>query len=516
MKKLTIDGKMILDRLEKGIPLFEKMPKTKSNELEMVCGIECELEGPVNRHDIGQDTDESMNGPCPKSCHRLKQEDGNRWLSNGGRMYFDMNSILEFCTPEACNALEAVVYRSAMRRIVARDFQDDGNWLWFDTSSPYQLHNITDAEAIPSLGNHESYLVDSSKICEEDQLLYLAPFLVARILITGCGYVNKTGSFELSPRALVIEKLSSVDTSVDRPLINIRELKSNRKNPYLDRRFERVHLVCGESNPNQITLFLKLMFTSLVIKLLERGKLPYIEYDKLSIISDLKRISSSSSRWLDEGIPATAESWYLKMNSIMDGPTSALDLLDLHAKAIEDNFGGRNVLVDTFLVIIKDTLARLRFPRENIIPLGMRLDAWTKLNMFDACWNADTDEKFERWKEDCRAYDLEYHKLGSRGFINYLERKGLSGRLVTNKMIEWAMYNPPEATRASFRGMLVDWLNSPDNTEFYIPSRTHDSWDSFTIMKVGDPSPIDFRIPDPLDPYDDLKEEVRRLMRGTG
>lgn len=508
MKKKLVDAKAILQRLEKGIPLFEELPKIRSTDIPTVSGVECELEGPVSRHDRGEYPDHNQKHGYPESCERLTRDASNRWLSNGGRLYFDVNWSLEFCTPETRNGVEAVTYRAAMRRIIARDFQDNGDWLWYDTTIPYNLRDLENPQSVPSLGNHESYLAESRTINCEDHLLDLAPFLVARILIAGCGYINYKGQFELSPRTRVIQRVSSEDTMSERPLINLRELKSNGKNVRLAPNYERVHLICGESNPNQVTFFLRSMFTSLVIKLIEQGKLPHIEYDGNAMVEDLRRISLSSSKWLDESVPTSAESWDLKMRSIRVGPSTALDLLDLYAKAIEDNFGGRDVVVDTFLVIIKDTLEKLRFPLKNFQALGKRLDAWTKLNLFDSCWNADTEESFNGWKDDCRLLELRYHQLGTGGLINHLERKGFSGRIVTNKMIEKAMWHPPTSTRASFRGMLVSNLSN----RFRIASREHDSWDSFSVMKDSDPMVYEFKIPDPLDPYDDLKERVRKWM----
>src|SRR5947209_13954342 len=59
-----------------------------------------------------------------------------------------------------------------------------------------------------------------------------------------------------------------------------------------------------------------------------------------------------------------------------------------------------------------------------------------------------------------QSIDLEYHNLDlDRGLYYELVRKGLMRRITTEDEIKTAIFNPPETTRAFFRGRAVARFN---------------------------------------------------------
>jgi Pup amidohydrolase len=70
------------------------------------------------------------------------------------------------------------------------------------------------------------------------------------------------------------------------------------------------------------------------------------------------------------------------------------------------------------------------------------------------------DEKLS-WSDPwLQSIDLEYHNLDlDRGLYYELLRKGLMRRITTEDEIKVAIFNPPETTRAFFRGRAVARFN---------------------------------------------------------
>src|SRR5256885_8867537 len=75
--------------------------------------------------------------------------------------------------------------------------------------------------------------------------------------------------------------------------------------------------------------------------------------------------------------------------------------------------------------------------------------------------NALQEEEKLSWSDPwLQSIDLEYHNLDlDRGLYYELVRKGLMRRVTTEDEIKAAIFNPPETTRAFFRGRAVARFN---------------------------------------------------------
>ncbi len=183
------------------------------------------------------------------------------FLLNGGKMYVDIGKHLEHATPECLDPFEATVYHHAGDLIVwnaARRVRKS-----VDVYRVNEAIDVKNEEEMATFGCHENYLIDKGYRNEiYDDLL---SFLVSRIVLTGSGSLNQ-GQYYLSQRSHYIEQTLGSETIMNRPIINTRE-----ENSLDSERYERLHLIVGDTNVSPWATLLKLGSTALVIWIIELG-----------------------------------------------------------------------------------------------------------------------------------------------------------------------------------------------------------------------------------------------------
>ena len=123
-----------------------------------------------------------------------------------------------------------------------------------------------------SYGYHENYLVARS-VPFERLVEALTPFLVSRIVFAGAGKVGAENgaepcAYQISQRADFFETLIGLDTMAKRPIINTRD------EPHADEeRYRRLHVIVGDSNLAEVSTYLKVGTTALVLAMVEDGAL---------------------------------------------------------------------------------------------------------------------------------------------------------------------------------------------------------------------------------------------------
>src|SRR5262247_2770247 len=119
-----------------------------------------------------------------------------------------------------------------------------------------------------SYGAHENYLM-SRQTPFADIVVHLTPFFVSRQVITGAGRVGigqdgRTPGFQISQRADFFEVEVGLETTLKRPIINTRD------EPHADAdRYRRLHVIIGDANLSEISTYLKVGMTSLVLAMIE-------------------------------------------------------------------------------------------------------------------------------------------------------------------------------------------------------------------------------------------------------
>src|SRR6478609_3356200 len=197
---------------------------------------------------------------------QLTDEDlglANVILTNGARLYVD-HAHPEYSTPECTNPLDIVTWDKA-GELVALDAcrfasgTGEGELLLYK--------NNTDNKGA-SYGAHENYLVRRSTPFG-DIVRHLTPFFVSRQVVTGAGRVGlgqdgHGDGFQLTQRADYFEVEVGLETTLKRPIINTRD------EPHADpEKYRRLHVIIGDANLAEVSTYLKVGTTSLVLAMIE-------------------------------------------------------------------------------------------------------------------------------------------------------------------------------------------------------------------------------------------------------
>src|SRR5699024_9190566 len=123
-----------------------------------------------------------------------------------------------------------------------------------------------------SYGCHENYLM-SRDTPFADVVRHLVPFFVSRQVICGAGRVGigqdgASYGFQISQRADYFEVEVGRETTLKRPIINTRD------EPHADAdRYRRLHMIIGDANLSEVSTYLKLGTTAIVLSMIEDGYL---------------------------------------------------------------------------------------------------------------------------------------------------------------------------------------------------------------------------------------------------
>src|SRR5512139_1274960 len=355
----------------------------------------------------------------------------NRVLTNGGRWYVD-GAHPEYSTPETTNARDLVLFEKAGERIADRCREAANR-----TLPPHQqlvlYKNNSDGKG-NSYGYHENYLVARS-VPFETLVDALTPFLVSRIVFAGAGKVGSENgaeacAFQLSQRADFFETLIGLDTMAKRPIINTRD------EPHADEeRYRRLHVIVGDSNMSEVSTYLKVGTTALVLAMVEDGALrrDLALEDPVRAIKEISHDTTCTRKVrLKRG----------KEFSAIELQREYLDLARAYYATVE-----QSPQVTDLLERWERVLAQLaEDPRQ----CARELD-WVIKQELIASYMSRKGVGFD--DQRISMLDLQYHDLRlDKGLYYRLEREGYVDRLLTDEEIHRATSVPPTDTRAYFRG----------------------------------------------------------------
>ena len=380
----------------------------------------------------------------------------DRILGNGARLYND-HAHPEYSTPECSNLFDLVAHDKAGERILqhcaeARSQQLGKRVLLYKNNTDFHGH---------SYGCHDNYLM-AREVPFDYLKESIMPFFVTRQIFAGAGKLGieteaglaTPGHFQLAQRSDFFHVEASIDTMHNRPIVNTRD------EPHADAtKYRRLHGIAGDANMSEYATALKVGTTALVIALIEQRQIPKTLV-LANPIDTIKTVSHDQTyRWL----VMTA-----------DGKTmSAIDhqreYLALAQKFIADAPGE----TDWILAEWEDTLDALE---KDPMTLTDRLD-WVAKK-----WLLETfaEEEAIAWDDPwLQSLDLEYHNIHLEEGLYY----GLPmRRVVTDEHIDTAIHNPPQGTRAYFRGGAVNRFSE---------SIKAIQWDSITFTVNGRPISVD-------------------------
>jgi hypothetical protein len=240
-------------------------------------------------------------------------------------------------------------------------------------------------------------------------------------------------AYQISQRADFFETEVGLDTMVKRPIINTRD------EPHANRdRYRRLHVIVGDSNMSEYSIYLKMGTTSLMLQMIEDG---FITKD-FSLRNPVKVIKDVS-RDLACKLPI----------ELANGRT--ILPVDLQHEYLQ--YAQRYVIERGGDVATCDVLQKWEHVLDRLAadPFSLRREVdWV------AKWHLLTsymDRRAEGWNSSRVAMmDLQYHDLRQdRGLYFLMERQGAVERILTEQEIADAIENPPVDTRAYFRGMVL-------------------------------------------------------------
>src|SRR5215212_4638403 len=199
---------------------------------------------------------------------QLTDEDmglANVILTNGARLYVD-HAHPEYSTPECTNPLDVVRWDKAGEQVAL----DACRFASVPGEPDIVLYkNNTDNKGA-SYGAHENYLMKRSTPFGEI-VRHLTPFFVSRQVVCGAGRVGigqdgREHGFQVSQRADYFEVEVGLETTLKRPIINTRD------EPHADpEKYRRLHVIIGDANLSEISTYLKVGTTALVLAMIEDG-----------------------------------------------------------------------------------------------------------------------------------------------------------------------------------------------------------------------------------------------------
>ena len=405
----------------------------------------------------------------------------NMILTNGARLYVD-HAHPEYSTPECTNPRDVVKWDKAGELVMLDAARLAGA---VPGAPPILLYkNNTDNKGA-SYGAHENYLMRRSTPFGEI-VRHLTPFFVSRQVVTGAGRVGigqdgRDHGFQVSQRADYFEVEVGLETTLKRPIINTRD------EPHADPdKYRRLHVIIGDANLSEISTYLKVGTTALVLAMIE-DRFISRELTVDQPVRSLRAVSHDPS---------------LKhLLTLTDGRTLTavqlqMEYLDLARKYVEDRLGSdaddqtRDVLARW-----ESVLSRLE---TDPMLCAQELDWVAKLKLLESYRERDGLD----WEHPkLQLIDLQYSDIRpDRGLYHRLVRMGRIDRLLHDDEVVHAMHRPPVDTRAYFRGRCL---------EQYADQIAAASWDSVIFDLPGHESLQ--RVPT-IDPLRGTKAHVGELL----
>ena len=391
---------------------------------------------------------------------QLTDEDlglANVILTNGARLYVD-HAHPEYSTPECTNPRDVVKWDKAGEQVMLDAARFAAQ---IPGTAPILLYkNNTDNKGA-SYGAHENYLMRRSTPFS-DIVRHLTPFFVSRQVVCGAGRVGigqdgREHGFQLSQRADYFEVEVGLETTLKRPIINTRD------EPHADpEKYRRLHVIIGDANLAEISTYLKVGTTSLVLAMIEDR---FIGVD-LAVEQPVRALRDVSHD------PTLTHLLSLADGRKLTAVQLQMEYLDLAKKYVEDRLGAdADPQTVDVLARWESTLSRLE---EDPMLCARELDWVAKLQLLQQYRDRDGLE----W-DDAKLHliDLQYADIRpDKGLYHRLVRMGRIERLLGDQEVVTAMHKPPEDTRAYFRGRCL---------EQYADQIAAASWDSVIFDLPG-------------------------------
>jgi len=384
----------------------------------------------------------------------------NTVLSNGARYYVD-HAHPEYSSPECATIYDAVLFDVAGEFILRESMNKANERLPHGIRIDLYKNN-SDGKG-NSYGCHENYLVDRQLPFAKLAAFITTQFVTRQVFCgsgkvgheTPTGVVDQSG-FQISQRSDFFEELVGLETTMKRPIVNTRD------EPHCDpQKYRRLHVIVGDANMSQFATYLKLGSTALVLSMIEDGKFPQhllIAHPVHAIKQISRDVSMNEQVLMADGSRMTA----LAIQSELCAAVRAYVETSAYSGLAHDE--AHDVLLNW-----EQTLHDLATQPH---VLTRKIDWIAKLQLVDG-----TKKRHSLSDSDSRlkAIDLMYHSLDPK--VCLATKLNLL-HMFDDTAIAQAAQQPPDTTRAFFRGRVVDkWFDHIVNA----------NWDSIVFDVANRP-----------------------------
>lgn len=402
----------------------------------------------------------------------------NMILTNGARLYVD-HAHPEYSAPEVIDPMDAVIWDKAGERVMEAAARHVAS---VPGAPKLQLYkNNIDGKGA-SYGTHENYLM-SRDTPFTAVIAGLTTFFASRQVICGSGRVGigqsgDDAGYQLSQRADYIEVEVGLETTLKRGIINTRD------EPHADpERYRRLHVIIGDANLAETATYLKVGTTALVLDLIEAG----VDLSDLELARPVQAVHAISHD------PTLAATVALTNGREMTGLALQREYLErcrkFHDAHHSDDTRAAHVL-DTWADVL-DKLERDPMECADLLDWPAKLRLLEGFRQREGLgWSAPR----------LQLIDLQYSDVRlDKGLYNRLVARGSMQRLTDEAQVLRAIHEPPENTRAYFRGECLRRFGADVAAA---------SWDS-VIFDLGGDSLV--RIPT-LEPLRGSRAHVGELL----
>jgi proteasome accessory factor PafA2 len=364
----------------------------------------------------------------------------NAVLTNGARYYVD-HAHPEISTPECRDALEVVRFDRAAEKIIAASMEAAARLL--PERAEVLCHKNNSDGKGNSYGCHENYLLSRDtpfgRIVSQ-----ITPHFVTRQVVVGAGKVGcelpgvaaEQVPYQISQRADFFEEEVGLETTLKRPIVNTRD------EPHCDAtKYRRLHVIVGDANMSEVATFVKVGATAIVLSMIEDDALG----DDLELANPVGAIRQVSHD------PTLQRTVLLRSGRRATALEIQWSLLE-RARRYERSHGLEPVGTAVGASVLDHWEAILTGLERDVDSVADVVDWVAKRRLIDGF-----ADRHGLSPADARlkAIDLQYHDMRPDRCL--ATRVGLQ-RLVTDDEVRRAMSEPPESTRAYFRGRcLATW-----------------------------------------------------------
>ncbi|MBF1737057.1 MAG: proteasome accessory factor PafA2 family protein, partial [Trueperella pyogenes] len=252
----------------------------------------------------------------------------------------------------------------------------------------------------------------------------------------GIGQRSEFAGFQISQRADFVENEVGLETTFNRPIINTRD--EAHANPAY---FRRLHVIGGDANQFDSSLYLRLGTTGLVLKAIEAGL--GMEWDALAMddpVQETWNISHDPTLTYKAGLAG--------------GARSALDIQKIYVDLVSETLSRAGIELsadeERVLKYWDDVLTRMS---EELFSVATEVEWVGKYQLLDR----QRQRLSTTWDDPkLAAMDLQWADLREeRSLVAALDRAGRVKRMFAPEEVEHAADWAPEDTRAYLRGYAV-------------------------------------------------------------